>query len=98
MHPSSPFLSHDQVVQVAPAPRLARLERADDGVLRGPEMRRGMPQLRAVTAAHVAAREADAQMLPALAVPYAFLADARARRNLADEAQMLAARRPDVRR
>jgi hypothetical protein len=52
------------VVGVAVRPVLARLVRADDGVLRSVKMPRGVLPGRIVAAAHVAARQAKAQVNP----------------------------------
>src|SRR5262249_24772942 len=55
--PCPPDLRSDRdLVEVAPAPRLAGLERAHDRMLRRPEVRRRVPVLRGIAAADEAAR------------------------------------------
>src|ERR687891_323481 len=62
-HPGELDLEGD-LVHITPAPVLPRLERADDGVLRRPDVRRGMAVWRGVTTADVPARKTEAQMDP----------------------------------
>src|SRR5262249_32661294 len=62
------------VVDVAPVPVLARLERADERVRAHARVRRRMPVGRRVAAANVTAREADAEVQPLVACPKAVLA------------------------
>src|SRR5690606_26755994 len=52
------------LVDVAPPPPLARLERPDHGVAHGPKMSGRMPARGVVTASDVATREAFAQVNP----------------------------------
>src|ERR1700733_7754296 len=65
---------HRQLIDVAPAPVLARLERGDDWVARGVEVLGGMPVLGIIAAADVAAGPAQAQVHPGVAGLQAFLA------------------------
>src|SRR6185295_17974645 len=65
---------HADLVHIAPAPALARLERGDDRMLRRVEMLRGVLVLRVVAAADVAAGAAKAQVQPAIAGPETLLA------------------------
>src|SRR6185295_5813383 len=65
---------HADLVHIAPAPALARLERGDDRVLGRVEVLRGVLVLRVVAAADVAAGAAKAQVQPAIAHLQAFLA------------------------
>src|SRR5205823_5183054 len=64
----------DDAIDVAPAPRLARLAGADHGVRRRMEVARGVLVLRIVAAADVAARQAHPQVDPRVARFQAFLA------------------------
>src|SRR5579883_252722 len=68
------------LVDVAPPPLLAGLERFDDGVVRGMEMLSGVAVRRGVAAAHVPADHAQPQMHPAVAGLEAFLADRKSTR------------------
>src|SRR5450631_3139046 len=76
------------VVHVAPSPVLARLEGLDDRVLDGIEVRARVLVLRGVAAADMAAGQTQAQMDPAVARLQAVLAALRARRDLANLAQV----------
>src|SRR5262249_1726445 len=62
------------LVDVAPAPVLASLQRLDDGVLRLVEVLRRVPVRARVAAAHVTAAEAQSQVHPASAHLQAVLA------------------------
>src|SRR3954451_11108553 len=66
--------AHRHLVDVAPRPVLARLERADDRVLLGARVRGRVTVGRAVAAADVAALEADPQVDPLAAAGEAVLA------------------------
>ena len=70
--------SADDLVDVAPAPRLADLEAAHDRMGGLVEVRRGVLADRRVAAAHVAAGEAQPQVHPLPAQPQALLAALRA--------------------
>ena len=72
----------EDLVHVAPAPVLIRLERLDDGVPGGVEVGGGVPVLRVVAAADVPADLAQAQVHPLVAYPQAVLAAVGARRDL----------------
>src|SRR3989449_11582074 len=71
-----PLLSHRDLVHVAPAPVLARLERAHDRMLHRPEVLRRVLVLRRVAAPDVPAREAEPQVHPRVADAQALLASA----------------------
>src|SRR5262252_3723871 len=77
-----------ELVDVAPAPVLARLERLDDRVVRGVEVLSNMLVLRVVAAADVAADHAQAQMHPSVADLEAVLAAVRAWRHRANLVEM----------
>src|SRR6202034_2182121 len=83
-------LQHD-LVHVAPAPVLARLDRAHDRMLRGVKVLGGGAVLGIVTAADVAAGAAQPQVHPAVTELETFLAAAAARLVGADEVQVMAA-------
>lgn len=68
-----------RLLDVAPAPGLARLERLDDRVVDCPEMLRGVPARRVVAATHVAATHAEPQVDPAASRGEALFAPRRAR-------------------
>src|SRR5206468_1580323 len=72
------------VVDVAPAPLLARLERADDRMRRRLTMRGRVAAGRAVAATNVPARETDPQVQPLPAVAQAVLAAVDRRRELVE--------------
>src|SRR5215216_3965117 len=63
-----------QLIDVAPAPVLARLDRADDRMIRRTMVRRRVAPGGVVAAAYVPARLAHAQVHPAPAGDEAFLA------------------------
>src|SRR5262245_42436788 len=71
--------SDGDVVEVAPAPRLAGLERAHDRMLRSPEVRRGVPAARRVAAPDVPAGEVLPETHPALSEAQALLTSLGAR-------------------
>jgi len=71
---SDPGLAQINLVHVAPAPVLARLERLHDGVLALMEVLGGVLVLGRITAADVAAGETFSEMDPAIAHLQAFLA------------------------
>jgi hypothetical protein len=75
-------LVEHRLVNVAPLPALARLDRANHRVAGRVEMRGGVLVLRAVAAPDVAARKAHAQLHPALAHPQALLAAFAVRRHV----------------
>jgi hypothetical protein len=79
-----------QLVNVAPAPFLARLERLDDGMPARAEVFRRVLVPRAVAAADVTAREAQPQVNPSVARLQTFLTALRARRHFANLIQVLA--------
>ena len=64
---------HPDVVDIAPAPFLAGLQRVDQWVLAGVVMDGGVPVGRVIAAADVAADQADPQMKPHAAFPQAVL-------------------------
>src|SRR5436305_15290005 len=70
------------LVDVAPAPVLARLERAHEGVVGGVEVAGGVVVLRRVAVADVAAGEAEAQVHPGVPHLQASLTGARLRRGV----------------
>src|SRR5205823_5760088 len=72
------------LVDVAPAPILARLERLHDRMLGGMEMLGGMLILGRIAAAHVAAGQAQAQVHPSVAHFQTLLASARVRLDFAN--------------
>src|SRR5215204_1003659 len=80
----------EEVVHVAVAPLLARLERLDDGVLRGVKVFGGVPVRRAVTAADVPARLAEPQVNPTVARLQTVLTTACARRDFTKLAEVRA--------
>src|SRR5687767_15973898 len=65
---------HRQLVDVAPGPVLARLDRADEGVPAGNGVRAGVLARRAVAASDVTARQAEAEVAPLAAGAQAVLA------------------------
>src|SRR5690348_2731128 len=80
------------LVHVAPAPVLARLERLDDRVTGRVEVFGGMPVLRVIAAADVAADQTFAQMDPAVAHLQALLAAVATRGHVANFVQVRAIR------
>jgi hypothetical protein len=80
--------SDNRLVHVAPAPVLSRLEGLDDRVLGLEEVPARVPIRRGVAAAHVAAREAQAQMQPRVAAAEAVFTAFGTRNDSADRAQM----------
>ena len=70
---------HRQLIDIAPAPRFARLERRDDRMPRRMEMLRRMPVLRIVATSDMAARTAQPQMHPRVAAGETLLASAAGR-------------------
>src|ERR1700694_4207354 len=80
------------LVRVAPAPILARLERPDDRVVHAVEMGGGVSVRRAVTAAHMAAGHAQPQVHPTSPDLEAVLAAVGAGGDGADLVEMLANR------
>src|SRR5678816_3491490 len=80
--------SNGHVVEVAPPPVFARLQRPNDRVLSRPEVCRGVAMLGGVTTADVAAGETGAQVHPARAERQAFFAARRAWRDFDDQLQM----------
>src|SRR5439155_24138604 len=68
---------HHQFIHVAPAPVLARLEAADDRMLGGVEVLRGMPPRRIVAAADMSAGHAKPEVNPVSARREAFFAAGR---------------------
>src|SRR3954452_14292079 len=79
----------DDLVDVAPAPVLTRLEGADDRVIGAVEMLGGVLVLGVVATADVAADHAQSQMDPGIADGEAFLAPLRCtRRDLLDLIEM----------
>ena len=81
--PRTPSRTKRDLVDVAPAPVLAGLERADDRVRRGVVVRSRVAVGRVVAAADVAAGEADPEVQPLAAVAQAILAAVDGRRELA---------------
>src|SRR5919198_5748417 len=81
---------HHELIDIAPEPVLARLERLHERVAGGVEMLGGMLVLRRVTAADVPANEALAQVDPRLSRFQAVLAAVRARRHIPDLVQVRA--------
>src|SRR2546423_6008928 len=81
---------HHDLIDIAPQPVLARLERLHKRVAGGMEMLGGMLVLRRVTAADVPADEALAQMDPGISRFQAVLASVRARRHIMDFVQVRA--------
>src|SRR5687767_3660301 len=80
-----------QLVDIAPAPVLATLEAADDGMPCLVKVLRGVSVRRVVTATDVAAAQAESQVDPAAADLETFLAPlGRPRLDVADLAQMRA--------
>jgi len=65
---------HRELVDEAPGPGFAGLDRADDRVTAGPAVRRGVAIGRVVAAADVAALQADAQVQPGVTRQQAVLA------------------------
>ncbi len=78
------------LVHVAPAPILARLERPDDRVTGLPKMRGRVLVLGTVAAAYMPARHAEPQVHPPLADPKAILTTVRASRDFVDLIEMFA--------
>jgi hypothetical protein len=78
------------LVYVAPAPFLIRLERLDYGVAAAVEVFGGMFVLGVVAAAYVAALHTEAQVNPRVAYRQAILAAVRAWGNLVDLVKMFA--------
>ena len=82
-----------ELVDEAPAPLFARLERAHDRVVGGAEVLGGVAVLRIVAAAHVTAAHAQTQVHPLVAHLQALLAAVSGRTNVAlDGAQVFATR------
>src|SRR5260221_524429 len=84
------MLIENHFVDIAPHPVLARLERADHGMLGGVEMFGGVFVAGRVTAADVSASEAQAEMDPSVTGLETFLATARVRLDLVRRVQMSA--------
>jgi len=78
----------DHLIDVAPAPILARLERLDDRMAAGVEVFSGVPVFGLIAAAHMAALQAEAQMHPRITCLQAIFAALRAGRDLADRIEM----------
>src|SRR5256884_8145682 len=81
---------HRQLVDVAPAPILAGLDRRHDGMLRGLEVPSRVPILRVVAATDMPAGPAESQMDPDIAELEALLATATTRPIGPHEIQMTA--------
>src|SRR5438105_15313033 len=81
---------HRQLVDVAPAPILAGLDRRHDGMMRRMEMHSRVPILRVIAATDMPAGSAQAQMNPGVAEPEALLATATTRPIGPPEIQMTA--------
>ena len=73
--------SKRDLVLVAPAPVLPRLERADDRMLGRPRVRRGMAVRRGITASDVPTRQTETQVNPPAPDPQAVLAPRNALRE-----------------
>src|SRR5262249_9346627 len=80
----------EDLVDVAPGPVLARLERADEGVVRAVEVLGGVLVLRRIAAADVAAGEAEPEVDPAVPHLEALLATVGVRGDVADLVQVVA--------
>src|SRR5689334_6513512 len=80
------------LVHVAPAPVFARLERLDDGMAGRVEVFGGVPILRVVAAADMAADQALTQVDPGVAHLQALLATVATRRHVANLIQVSAMR------
>jgi len=80
------------LIDIAPAPVLARLKRSDDRVTGAPEMSGGVLVRRAVAAAHVAANHAESEVNPRSATPQAVVAAVGARGDGADLVEVGASR------
>jgi hypothetical protein len=76
-------IDHDRV-DIAPAPTFRRIVSLDDGMFGCVEMRCCMAHGRLITAAHVTAGSADAQVKPCTADPETILTAARTRRHPLD--------------
>jgi len=66
---ADPVDAESHLVDVAPAPVFARLERADDRMLRGLCVRSRVAVRRVIAAADVTASRTDAQMQPSRQLP-----------------------------
>src|SRR5262245_33035664 len=88
--------SHGGVVQVAPPPALARLERTHERVLGGPEVRGRVSAPGRVAAADVSAGEAHAEVNPALAEVETLLAPLRSRSGIQHQLEVGAADHADT--
>jgi hypothetical protein len=77
-------------MDIAPAPRIAALERRDHRMPRRIEMLQRVGMLRVFTTAHVAARETDAQLCPRRTDGDAVLAAVGARRYFVNLGEMFA--------
>jgi hypothetical protein len=78
------LLLQNHLVDVAPAPVLARLDRLHDGMLGTMKMLRGMFIFGGIAATHVSANQAHAEMHPGVAHFQAFLASVSAWLHLAN--------------
>jgi hypothetical protein len=83
------WLKHE-LIDVAPAPVLARLEGLDDRMVGAPEVSGGMTVLGGVAAAHVAAGQALAKVDPGVAHRQALFASGGAGRHITDLIQVSA--------
>src|SRR5207244_12474106 len=86
---SSVFFQHN-FVDVAPHPVFARLLRADYGMLGSVKMLRGVPVLRGIATADMAASQAQAQMHPTVSHLEALFAALTLRFNFANLVNMRA--------
>src|SRR5713226_606811 len=89
-HQSRSRRLHPQLVDVAPDPVFAGLVRPDQRVLGSVEVLRGMPVLRLVAAADMAAAQAQSQVDPGVAGLQALLAAIGVRGDVSDLVQVRA--------
>ena len=82
--------SDDALVDVAPLPRLARLQRSHDGVAAFGGVLAGVLVLRRIAAADLAAREAEPQVHPGVAHAHALAAGQVVGRHDLDLVEVLA--------
>jgi hypothetical protein len=78
------------LIDVAPAPILARFDRFHDGMFGPVKMFGGMFVLRGIAASHMAALQAHSQVNPGVTHLQAFFASGSARANILYSVEMLA--------